>query len=70
MGLRYIRLLLLVPYLALIWVPFYNRALPDAGRLSPSSTGSSDASWIVLGAGLALLPVYLADERHDKKDAA
>ncbi|HXM00923.1 MAG TPA: DUF3311 domain-containing protein [Rhizomicrobium sp.] len=25
---RVVRLLLIVPYLALIWVPFYNRALP------------------------------------------
>jgi hypothetical protein len=25
---RVVRLLLVVPYLALIWVPYYNRALP------------------------------------------
>jgi len=55
---RYIRLLLLVPYLALIWVPFYDRALPDIAGIPFFYW--YQLMWIPLGA-LALLPVYLVE---------
>jgi hypothetical protein len=55
---RYIRLLLLVPYLALIWVPFYDRALPDIAGIPFFYW--YQLLWIPLGA-LILLPVYLVE---------
>jgi hypothetical protein len=65
---RPIHLLLLIPYAAMMWVPSYN-------RIEPMVAGIPffywyQMLWIVLGAGL-MIPVYLADEHHDKKkDAA
>jgi hypothetical protein len=49
-----------VPYLAVLWVPFYN-------RLDPELDGIPffywyQMLWIVLGA-VVLIPVYLAEER-------
>ncbi|HEY2071001.1 MAG TPA: DUF3311 domain-containing protein [Rhizomicrobium sp.] len=54
-----IRLLLLVPYLALLWVPYYNRALPDFAGLPFFYW--FQLIWIPLGA-LLLLPVYWAEK--------
>lgn len=56
-----LRLLLLIPYLAVLWVPSYN-------RLEPSIAGIPffywyQLLWIVLGAAV-LLPVYFAEERR------
>jgi hypothetical protein len=63
-GLRYVRLLLLAPYLALIWVPFYNRALPDF--LGIPFFYWFQLIWIPLGAVL-LLPVYWAERGARRK---
>jgi hypothetical protein len=57
---RLLRLLLIIPYVAVLWVPFYN-------RLQPSIAGVPffywyQLLWIAIGA-LALLPSYLAEER-------
>jgi hypothetical protein len=55
---RFVRLLLLVPYLALGWVPFYDRALPDIAGIPFFYW--YQLAWIPLGA-LVLLPVYWAE---------
>jgi hypothetical protein len=60
---RLIHLLLLVPFVAILWVPSYN-------RLDPELAGIPffywyQLLWIVLGA-LILLPVYLVEERDAK----
>lgn len=59
-GLRVIRLLLLVPYAALAWVPYYNRALPDLFGIPFFYW--YQLAWIPLGA-LLLLPVYRAEKK-------
>jgi uncharacterized protein DUF3311 len=58
---RPIHLLLLIPYAAMLWVPFYN-------RVEPSFAGIPffywyQMAWIVLGVAV-MLPVYLYDERN------
>jgi len=58
---RPIHLLLLIPYVAVLWVPFYN-------RVEPSFAGIPffywyQMLWIVLGVAV-MLPVYLYDERN------
>ncbi|HEY5346947.1 MAG TPA: DUF3311 domain-containing protein [Rhizomicrobium sp.] len=60
---RILYLFLLVPYVAVLWVPFYN-------RIDPTFFGIPfyywyQMLWIVLGA-LAILPVYLYEERRRK----
>lgn len=60
---RLVYLLLLVPYIAVLWVPFYDRS-------SPAIAGIPffywyQMLWIALGA-LILLPVYLA-ENHGRQ---
>lgn len=60
---RAIYLLLLVPYLALLWVPFYNRAAPAFFGIPFYYW--YQLLWIVL-AVLATLPVYLYEERRRK----
>jgi hypothetical protein len=57
---KFVRLLLLVPYLTLIWVPFYDRALPDIAGIPFFYW--YQLLWIPLGAAI-LLPVYLAERR-------
>ena len=57
---RSIHLLLIVPYLAVLWVPFYD-------RLEPQLAGIPffywyQMLWIVVGAAV-LLPVYFVEER-------
>ena len=54
-------LLLLVPYVALLWVPFYN-------RIEPTLMGVPffywfQMIWIFLGVA-CLYPVYLYENRH------
>jgi hypothetical protein len=60
---RLLHLLLLLPFVAILWVPSYN-------RLDPELAGIPffywyQLLWILLGA-LILLPVYLAEERDAK----
>jgi predicted ferric reductase len=60
---RAIHLLLLVPYVAMLWVPSYN-------RVEPALAGIPffywyQMLWIVLGVAV-LIPVYFADERSGK----
>jgi Protein of unknown function (DUF3311) len=57
---RFIRLLLLVPFLALIWVPFYDRALPSLAGIPFFYW--YQLLWIPLGS-LLLLAVYFAERR-------
>lgn len=61
--LRLLHLLLLVPFLAILWVPFYNRADPAIAGIPFFYW--YQLLWILLGA-LILLPVYLAEERDGK----
>jgi hypothetical protein len=61
---RFVHLLLGIPYLAVLWPPFYN-------RIEPAIAGIPffywyQMLWIVLGAA-ALIPVYLADERNARR---
>ena len=61
---RFVHLLLGVPYLAVLWPPFYN-------RIDPAIAGIPffywyQMLWIVIGA-VVLVPVYLADERASPK---
>jgi len=55
---RAIYLLLLAPYLALAWVPFYDRALPDLAGIPFFYW--YQLVWIPLGA-LFLLAIYLVE---------
>lgn len=57
---RIVRFLLLVPYLALIWVPFYNRALPQIAGIPFFYW--YQLLWIPLSAAV-LGVVYLAERR-------
>jgi hypothetical protein len=55
-------LLLLIPFLAMMWVPSYN-------RIEPSLVGIPffywyQMLWIVLGAAV-MLPIYLREERGE-----
>jgi hypothetical protein len=59
-GFRPIYLLLLLPYIAILWIPSYN-------SVEPSLAGIPffywyQLLWIPLGA-LILLPIYLSEER-------
>jgi len=61
---RPIHLLLAVPYIAVLWPPFYN-------RIEPSIAGIPffywyQMLWIAIGAAV-LVPVYLSDERATPK---
>ena len=59
-GFRPIHLLLLVPYVAVLWVPFYNRIEPQLAGIPFFYW--YQLMWIVLGAAV-LLPVYIIEER-------
>ena len=59
-GFRPLYLLLLIPYLAMMWVPSYN-------RIEPTLAGIPffywyQMLWIVLGAAV-MLPIYFSEER-------
>ena len=56
-------LLLALPYIGLLWVPFYNRAAPDLFGI-PFFYWYQMA-WIALGS-LCILPVYFYEERKRK----
>ena len=58
-----VRLLLLVPYVAVLWPPFYNRVSPEIAGVPFFYW--YQMLWVVLGAAI-LVPVYLADERAPK----
>ncbi|HVU20254.1 MAG TPA: DUF3311 domain-containing protein [Rhizomicrobium sp.] len=55
-------LLLLIPYVAMMWVPLYNRTTPEIAGI-PFFYWYQMA-WIVIGA-LLLLPAYYAVTRGD-----
>ena len=57
---RAIHLLLIVPYVAMLWVPFYNRVEPMLAGIPFFYW--YQMLWILLGVAL-LLPVYFSDER-------
>jgi hypothetical protein len=62
---RLVHLLLVLPYLAVLWPPFYN-------RLTPALAGIPffywyQMLWIAIGA-LVLLPVYFAEERDARRE--
>jgi hypothetical protein len=59
-GFRPIHLLLLIPYAAVLWVPFYNRIGPEIAGIPFFYW--YQMLWIVLGVAI-LIPVYLSDER-------
>jgi len=60
---RFVHLLLIVPFIGLLWVPFYDRAEPALAGIPFYYW--YQMLWIFLGA-LALLPVYRAEERDSK----
>ena len=62
-GFRPVYLFLLIPYLAILWVPFYNRADPAIAGIPFFYW--YQMLWIPLGA-LAILPVYLSEGRRRK----
>jgi hypothetical protein len=59
-GFRPIRLLLAVPYAAVLWVPSYNRIEPEIAGIPFFYW--YQLMWIVLGAAV-LLPIYFSEER-------
>lgn len=59
-GFRPIHLLLLVPLVATMWVPFYNRVEPELAGIPFFYW--YQLMWIVLAA-LVLVPVYLSGRR-------
>jgi hypothetical protein len=60
---RAIYLLLLVPFIAVLWVPFYNRVTPTLFGIPFYYW--YQMLWVALGAAV-LVPVYLYEERHRK----
>ena len=59
-GFRLSHLLLLIPYIAMMWVPYYNRIAPEIAGIPFFYW--YQLAWIVLGAAV-LLPAYLAESR-------
>lgn len=66
---RLVHLLLIVPYIAVLWVPYFNRTEPALAGVPFFYW--YQMLWIVLGAAL-LWPIYWAEERDnaDKNDGA
>jgi predicted ferric reductase len=62
---RWFHLLLIVPYVAILWVPSFNRAEPSIAGIPFFYW--YQMLWIVLGAVL-LLPVYLIEEPNAKSE--
>ena len=60
-GLRPVHLLLIVPFIALLWVPFYNRTLPALDGIPFFYW--YQILWVALTA-LILFVVYLAEGRE------
>ena len=63
-GFHPIYLLLLLPFVAMLWVPFYNRIDPELAGIPFFYW--YQMLWIVLGA-VFILPVYLFEKQRDKK---
>jgi hypothetical protein len=59
-GFRPLYLLLLLPYIAMMWVPFYNRIEPEIAGVPFFYW--YQLVWIVLGAAV-MLPLYFSEER-------
>ena len=59
-GFRPLYLLLLIPYVAMMWVPSYNRIAPEIAGVPFFYW--YQMLWIVLGAAV-MLPIYLSEER-------
>ena len=59
-----IYLFLAVPYIALYWVPFYDRVDPELAGI-PFFYWYQMA-WIFLGSAV-IVPVYLHEQRRDRK---
>jgi hypothetical protein len=59
-GFRWSWLLLLVPFVAMLWVPFYNRVEPEIAGIPFFYW--YQLLWIPLGA-LVLLPAYFGDRK-------
>ena len=59
-GFRFTYLILLVPYVAMLWVPFYDRTEPELAGIPFFYW--YQLVWIVLGAAI-LLPIFLAESR-------
>lgn len=59
-GFRPIHLILIVPFVALLWVPFYNRALPELGGIPFFYW--YQLVWVPITAAVLYI-VYLADGR-------
>jgi Protein of unknown function (DUF3311) len=64
---RLVHLLLFVPFVALLWVPFYDRAEPAIAGIPFYYW--YQMLWIFLGAALLWL-VYRAEERDRKNNGA
>ncbi|HUJ04015.1 MAG TPA: DUF3311 domain-containing protein [Rhizomicrobium sp.] len=64
---RLVHLLLVVPFVAILWVPFYDRVEPEIAGIPFYYW--YQMLWILLGA-LLLWPVYRAGERGQKNDGA
>lgn len=62
-GFHPVYLLLLLPCIALLWVPFYNSDAPEL--LGIPFFYWYQMAWILLGS-LCILPVYLVEERRRK----
>jgi hypothetical protein len=62
---RLVHLLLIVPYVAVLWAPFFNRSEPAIAGIPFFYW--YQMLWIALGA-LLLLPVYLTEERDTKSE--
>ncbi len=62
---RFVHLLLIVPFVALLWVPSYNRSEPAIAGVPFFYW--YQMLWIAFGA-LLLLPVYRAEERDTKSE--
>jgi hypothetical protein len=59
-GFRPLYLLLLLPYIAMMWVPSYNRIEPEIAGVPFFYW--YQLAWIVLGAAV-MLPLYFSEER-------
>ena len=63
---RWLRLLVLLPFIALGWVPFYNRVEPELAGIPFFYW--YQLAWIVIGAVLLAL-VYAAEEPSRRRGA-
>jgi len=59
---RFSYLVLLIPYVAMLWVPYYNRIEPELAGIPFFYW--YQLVWIVIGAAI-LLPAFLMDSRAE-----